>query len=68
MERSGAAFAGIDMAKLKNSVAVAEAGRDGEVRYLGELENTPDTVAKLMCKLVRLMRCVTRAKSDAGLH
>jgi hypothetical protein len=27
-----------DLAKLRNAVAVAEEGRDGEVRYLGEIE------------------------------
>src|SRR5919202_4540769 len=51
MKKSGVAFVGIDTAKLKNAVAVAEAGRDGEVRYLGEFENTPDAVAQLMRKL-----------------
>lgn len=30
-------FVGIDAAKLKNAVATVEAGRDGEVRYLGEI-------------------------------
>jgi len=49
MKRSGAAFAGINTAKLKN--AVAEAGRDGEVRYVGEFENTLDTVTRLIRKL-----------------
>ncbi len=53
MKRSGAAFVEIDTAKLKNAVAVAEGGRDGEVRYLGEFENTPDTVAKLIRKRKR---------------
>jgi transposase len=51
MKKSGVAFIGIDTAKLKNAVAVAGAGRDGEVRYLGEFENTPDAVAQLMRKL-----------------
>jgi hypothetical protein len=35
-------FVGIDTAKAHNAVAVAEAGRDGEVRYLGTFDNTPD--------------------------
>src|SRR4051795_9884990 len=30
------AFVGIDVAKLRNAVAVADAGRDGEVRFYGE--------------------------------
>ncbi len=44
-------YVGIDTAKLKNAVAVAEGGRDGEVRYLGEFDNRPDAVAKLVRKL-----------------
>lgn len=32
------AFVGIDVAKLRNAIAVAESGRDGEVRYVGEIE------------------------------
>ena len=51
MKKSGVAFIGIDTAKLKNAVALAEAGRDGEIRYLGEFENTPDDVAQLIRKL-----------------
>ena len=33
-------FVGIDTSKLRNAVAIAEGGRNGEVRYLGEIENT----------------------------
>jgi hypothetical protein len=33
-------FVGIDTSKLRNAVAIAEAGRTGEVRYFGELENS----------------------------
>ena len=29
-------FVGIDTSKLKNAVAIAEGGRHGEIRYLGE--------------------------------
>src|SRR5580698_6967526 len=35
------AFVGIDTSKLRNAVAIADAGRGGEVRFLGEIENTP---------------------------
>ncbi len=33
-------FVALDVAKLTNAVAMAEVGRDGEVRYLGEIRNT----------------------------
>ena len=32
-------FVGLDTSKLRNAVAIAEGGRNGEVRYLGEIEN-----------------------------
>jgi len=51
MKRHGEAFVGIDAAKARNAVAIAEGGRDGEVRYLGEFDNTPDGVSKLIRKL-----------------
>ena len=50
-ERCGEAFIGIDTAKARDAIALAEGGREGEVRYLGEYDNTPDAVAKLVRKL-----------------
>ena len=44
-------FVAFDVAKLKNAVAIAEAGRSGEVRYLGEIENTPEATRRLVSKL-----------------
>jgi transposase len=57
MTTSGEVYVGIDTAKARNAVAVAEDGPDGEVRYLGEFDNTPDAVAKLIRKLAG--RCET---------
>jgi transposase len=51
MKRFGEAFVGVDTAKARNAIALAEGGREGEVRYLGEYDNTPDAVAKLVRKL-----------------
>jgi hypothetical protein len=45
------AFVAFDTSKLRNAVALAEAGRAGEVRFLGEIENTEAAVAKLVRKL-----------------
>jgi transposase len=44
-------FVAFDVAKLKNAVAIAEAGRVGEVRYLDEIENTAEAVRRLIVKL-----------------
>jgi transposase len=40
-----------DTSKLRNAVAIAEPGREGEVRFLGEIENSGTAVAKLVRKL-----------------
>ena len=34
------AFVGIDTSKLRNAIAIADGGRGGEVRYLGEFPAT----------------------------
>ena len=31
-------FVGIDSAKLRSAVAIADAGRDGEIRDIGEID------------------------------
>jgi transposase len=59
MKKGGDAFVGIDTAKLKNAVAIAESGRDGEVRYFGEIPNTPEATRKLVGKLVEKYRDLT---------
>nr|WP_245485521.1 hypothetical protein [Rhizobium leguminosarum] len=41
------AFVGIDVAKMNNAIAVAECGQDGEVRYVGEVEETGQDVETL---------------------
>ena len=41
------AFVAFDSAKEKHAVAIADDGRDGEVCYLGEIDNSPDAVKKL---------------------
>ena len=61
MKKLGEAFIGIDAAKERNAVAVADEGRDGEVRYLGEFDATPEgmrrLVARLAAKYERLHFC-----------
>ena len=44
MGEYGEAFVAFDVAKRKHAVAMAEGGRRGEVRFLGEIENSPATV------------------------
>jgi len=51
MKKYSEAFVGFDTAKKKHAVAVADVGRDGEIRYLGEIDSSPATVEKVICKL-----------------
>jgi transposase len=47
------------VAKAKNAVALAEGGRRGEVRYLGEIGNTPEATRQLITKLSKTYRQMT---------
>ncbi|MPR25753.1 IS110 family transposase, partial [Microvirga tunisiensis] len=51
MQQKSKVFVGLDTSKLKISVAVAEDGRQGEIRFLGEIDNTPEAVRRLVHKL-----------------
>ena len=51
MAEAREAFIGIDAAKLRNAVAIADAGRDGEVRFLGEVDAAPVGMHRLAAKL-----------------
>ena len=59
MDHNSEAFVGIDTSKLKNAVSIAEGGRGGEVRYLGEIETTDAATRKLVAKLASKYRKVT---------
>jgi transposase len=37
-----------DSAKEKHAMAIVDDGHDGEVRYLGEIDNSPDAIKKLV--------------------
>ena len=46
-------YVGVDVAKAKHAIAIAEGGRGGEVRYLGEVEATLAAVERFVRKLER---------------
>ena len=50
------AFVGMDTSKLRHAVAVAEEGRGGDVRYLGEIDTMEATTRKLVAKLAAKSR------------
>jgi len=45
------AFVAFDVAKRKHAVAIAEGGRSGEVRFVGEIDNSPATIERVIKKL-----------------
>jgi|HubBroStandDraft_4_1064222.scaffolds.fasta_scaffold64501_1 transposase len=45
------AYVGLDVHKTTIAIAVAEAGRGSEVRFFGEIANSPDALATLLKKL-----------------
>jgi hypothetical protein len=66
------AFVGIDTSKLRNSVAIAEGGPGGEVRYLGEIPATGAAMRKLVVELAakyrRLTFCYEAGPTGYGLY
>ena len=72
MEHINEVFVALDTSKLRNAVAIAERGRDGEVRYLGEIDNTEIGTRKLVAKLEdryeRLRFCYEAGPTGYGLY
>ena len=72
MDKYSEVFVGIDTSKLKNAVAVAAAGRGGEVRFLGKIDTTDAASAKLVAKLAakhgRLHFCYEAGPTGYGLY
>jgi transposase len=66
------AFVAFDTSKLRNAVAIADGGRAGEVRFVGEIENTGPATAKLVRKLSakyeRLTFCYEAGPTGYGLY
>ena len=63
---------GLDTHKAKIAVAVAEPGRAGEVRFVGEIANQPDAVRRLIERLGekhgRLRVCYEAGPCGYGLY
>src|SRR6516164_6356774 len=72
MSEHSEAFVAFDTSKLRNAVAIADAGRTGEIRFLGEIDNTTTATAKLVRKLCarhrRLMFCYEAGPTGYGLY
>jgi transposase len=72
MREYSEAFVAFDTSKLRNAVAIAEAGRSGEVRFFGEIENTGTATANLVKKFAgkyeRLTFCYEAGPTGYGLY
>lgn len=66
------AFIGLDTHKNSIAAAIASDGRDGDVRFYGEIANTPDSIEKLAKKLAgkheRLHFCYEAGPCGYGVH
>jgi transposase len=65
-------FVGLDVAKIRHAVAIAEDGRQGEIRFLGEIDADPTSVRRLVSRLekrhARLHFCYEAGPTGYGLH
>ena len=65
-------FVAFDVAKKKHAVAIAEGGRAGEVRFLGDVENSPlpieRTIKRLADRYERLHVCFEAGPTGYGLY
>ena len=72
MEQYTEAFVGIDTAKNKHALAIADLGREGEVRYLGEIDSAPAAVERMVRKLAgrygKLYFCYEAGPTGYGLY
>ena len=70
MQQNIRVFVGLDTSKMKISVALE--GRQGEVRFLGDIENTPHAIRRLVNKLTgkyqKLLFCYEAGPTGYGLH
>ncbi len=66
------AFVGIDVAKLKNAIAIAESGRNEEIRYFGEVEASDASmrrvIQRIAAKFDRVHFCYEAGPTGYGLH
>jgi hypothetical protein len=72
MGKHSEVFVAFDVAKKKHAVAIAEGGRVGEVRFLGEVENSPLPIDRMIRRLAarygRLHVCFEAGPTGYGLY
>jgi len=72
MGKHSEVFVAFDVAKKKHAVAIAEGGRQGEVRFLGDVENSPlpieRTIKRLATRYDLLHVCFEAGPTGYGLY
>ena len=72
MKQNSEVFVGLDVAKARHAVAIAEDGRQGEIRFLGEIGADPTSVRRLVSRLekrhARLHFCYEAGPTGDGLY
>ena len=72
MKQYSEAFVGFDTAKKKHAVEIADVGREGEIRYLGEIDSSPAAVERMTRKLAgryeKLHFCYEAGPTGYGLY
>ena len=72
MGKYSEAFVAFDVAKKKHAVTIAEGGRAGEVRFLGDVENSwlpiERTIKRLADRYDRLHVCFEAGPTGYGLY
>jgi transposase len=65
-------FVGIDVSKARNAIAVADAGRGGEVRFIGEVDASQESMRRVVKRLTakgeRAHFCYEAGPTGYGLH
>ena len=66
------AFVGIDVAKLRNAIAIADAGREGEVRFFGEVDASDTSmrrvIQRIKAKFDQVHFCYEAGPTGYGLY
>lgn len=72
MDHSTTTYVAMDMHKKMISVAIAEGGRRGETRFIGEIQSRPEAVAKMVDRLAakhgKLTFCYEAGPCGYGLY
>ena len=72
MKDDSVIFVGLDVSKDSHSTALADGGRDGEVRFLGDISSSAESVRRLVRKLEKHGRplhfCYEAGPTGYGLH